>query len=581
MTEGRGKPPERRLGVVICQCGGNISDYVDTEKVRREMADEPGVLSARVETFACSDAAQHAMMEEIRGKKLDGLVVCSCSPKLHLNTFRAVAGRAGLNPYEYTQVNIREQCSWAHTHGTAVATDKAIQLARAGVARTARSEPLEKIRVETLPEVLVIGAGVAGLRAALSLAGRRLKVHLVERADRPGGQVQRWGTLFPNDKAGNVAVDHLIAEARARENIVLYLRSEVVEKQGRVGEFSVKIRTGSGETISVRVGAIVVATGFEPYTPAPGEFGYGLEGVITLPDLKEMIAVHPKELRYHGHRVRVVVYVYCVGSRQPMGEGASRTYCSRYCCSATSHVASVVNEIDPTVRQFHLFRDVRTYGKYETLFKRALDAGSVFLRYGEEDPPEVRRTPEGLVVKVRDRLLAGEEVEVHPDLVVLVTGMVPRENDALVNVLKLPVGQDGFFREVHVKLRPVETVMDGVFIVGASQGPKNVAESVTSALAGVAKAETLLLTGHVDLDPLVARVDPELCTWCNECLGACPYGAIEPVDYQGKKVARVVPVLCKGEGGCVPACPKQAISVLGYTHEQITSMIDALVKEEA
>jgi len=568
----------RRIGVVICQCGGNISDYVDVEKVKAAVAKEGDVVSAQIQMFACSEGGQQDAIREIREKKLDGVVVCSCSPKLHTATFRAMSERAGLNPYEYTQVNLREQDSWAHTHDREGATKKAIQLVRAGVAKTSLSEPLERIRVETLPQALVIGGGVAGLRAALSLSDVGISVHLIEKEGTLGGQVARWGALFPHDKVGHELVDDLVARVRARENITTYLRSELVEKSGRLGAFAVKVRTSTGETIPLTVGAIVVATGFEPYAPALGEFGYGLEGVVTLPEFKELLATRPERLTYHGTPVRSIAYVYCVGSRDASG-ATSRTYCSRFCCSATSHIATVVNGLDPSIRQFHLFRDIRTYGRYEALYEKALRLGSLYLRYSEEEPPTVARDHGALVVKVKDRLMAGEEVEVHPDLVVLVTGMVPRENGALVRALKLPVGNDGFFREVHVKLRPVETVVDGVFIVGASQGPKNVAESVTSALAGVSKAGVLLLKGFVNLDPLVARVDPTLCSWCDECRKACPYGAIEKVAYGEKEVAQVTAILCKGEGACVPACPKQAVSVLGYTNEQITSMIDALAKE--
>ena len=574
----------RRIGVVVCQCGGNISDYVDTEKVKEVSGQDADVVSTHVQMFACSDAAQQDAVQEIREKKLDGIVVCSCSPKLHQTTFRAMAQRAGLNPYQYTQVNVREQCSWAHTHNRSDATEKAIRLARAGVAHTRESDPLERFRVETLPQVLVIGAGVAGLRASLALSDLGISVHLIERSEWAGGQVARWGTLFPNDKDGWNLIDDLLHQVGMRDNIVLHLSTVLEQKEGRVGDFGVKLRTRTGETLSLRVGAIVVATGFDPYEPKPGEFGFGLEGVITLPELKERLAKGPGPLTDHGHPVRTIAYVYCVGSREPEGlEGRPpHLYCSRYCCSATSHLATVVSGLDPSVHQFHLFRDIRTYGKYEALYDKALRSGSVFLRYGEEDPPEVSRDEQGLVVRVRDRLMRGEEVEIRPDLVVLVTGMVPRQNDALVRALKIPVGNDGFFREVHVKLRPVETVVDGIFIAGAAQGPRNVAESVQGALASVAKTGSLLLKGYVDLDPTVAKVDPALCVWCDECTKACPYGAIRAVDYGGEKqVAEVNAVLCKGGGACVPACPKQAISVQGYTNEQVTSMIDALAKEAA
>jgi heterodisulfide reductase subunit A len=571
----------RRIGVMICQCGGNISDYVDTEKVREAASKEGEVVATQVQMFACSDSAQESMVRMIREKKLDGIVVCSCSPKLHLSTFRAMAQRGGLNPYEYTQVNLREQCSWAHTHDKPAATEKATRLVRAGIAKTALSTPLERMRVETIPQVLVIGAGIAGLRAALALSDLGISVHLIEKATEPGGHVARWGKVFPNDKDGRGLVEHLVEQVRARENVVLYLGTELTEMGGRIGHFTVKIRTPTEETVSLDVGSIVVATGFDTYNPKPGEFGFGLDGVVTLPELKELLAKNPSRLEYHGKPVRSIAYIYCVGSREEGSDTNPRTYCSRYCCSATSHIATVVTGIDPAIRQFHLFRDIRTYGKYEAIYERALRGGSVFLRFGEDAPPAVTSENGALLVKVKDRLMAGEEVELRPDLVVLVTGMVPREDGEVARVLKIPVGKDGFFHEIHVKLRPVETVVDGVFIAGAAQGPKNLAESVTSSMAAVSKAAALLLKGYVDLDPMVAEVNPDLCVWCDACTLACPYGAVEKADQGGTSIARINGILCKGEGACVPVCPKQAVSVKGYTNDQVRSMIDALVAEVA
>ena len=247
--------------------------------------------------------------------------------------------------------------------------------------------------------------------------------------------------------------------------------------------------------------------------------------------------------------------------------------------SAARHAAVTAGEANPALHQFHLFRDIRTYGKYELLYEKARQNGSVYLRYDDENPPTVTRENGRLVVRVKDSLTAKEEIEIPSDLVVLVTGMVPRQNPDLVNVLKLPLGKDGFFNEIHPKLRPVETVVDGVFIAGASQGPKNLAESVASSLAAVAKTGALLLKGYVDLEPLVARVNTDACTWCGECVASCPYSAIEEVEEDGKKVARVSAVLCKGEGACVPVCPKQAIDLEGYTNSQIEAMIDAMAKE--
>jgi heterodisulfide reductase subunit A len=572
---------ERRLGVYICYCGGNISDYVDVEKVRDAVASEPSVVTAGTNMFTCSDAAQQEMIKEIVEQKLDGIVIASCSPKLHLNTFRAMAERAGLNPYLYTQVNLREQCSWTHTHNRAAATEKAIRLVRAGIARTRLSKPLQKLRVETIPQALVIGAGVSGLRAALALSDVGITVHVVERAPQAGGMIGKWGKMFPNNRDGGEIIDSLIRKVRQRENISIFSNAELVEKGGSVGNFAVKVSVNGKDTISLAVGTIIVASGFEPYTPQKGEFGFGLDNVITLPEYKELLSQSSDGLKYHGQDIKTVAYIYCVGSREHNKEENANLYCSRYCCSAAVHAALCTDELNAGIHQFHLFRDMRTYGKYETMYEQALNQGSVFLRYEEGELPQVTAEGSKLKVRVKDRLTDGEEIEIDTDLVVLVTGMVPRENAGLVNVLKLPVGKDGFFNEIHPKLRPVETVIDGVFIAGASQGPKTLAESVASSMAAVSKSAALLLKGYVDLEPLVARVNPELCTWCGACMEVCPYEAVQRTSLDRKEIAEISAILCKGEGACVPVCPEKAIDVEGYTSEQVESMIDALGKEVA
>ncbi len=580
---------ERRIGVYVCHCGGNISDYVDVDEVIKEVESEPGVVVARTAMFTCSDATQQEIIKDIQEQKLDGIVVASCSPKLHTFTFREVAKRAGLNPYQYTQVNLREQCSWAHTDDKAGATDKGIRLVRGGIARTRLTVPLEPIVVETVPKAVVIGGGVTGLRSALGLAEIGLSVFLVEREEELGGWVGGFTEMYPKAKNGRELVDDLVNKVSRHPNVTIFKKAEVVGKSGSFGNYKVSIQVngdGRAETIEVDAGSLIVATGFQSYIPAEGELGYGLDGVLTMPEFKNLAEQSEGPLTYNNKPVRSIVYIYCVGSRQPEGN----TYCSRYCCTAAVHAsleASAKGENSggrqagaSQLRQYHLYRDMRSYGKYELLYNESRKQGSVYLRFPDDEPPVVESDGAGgLTVTTRDLLTGGVELTIPADLVVLATGMVPRENEDLVKTLKLPIGKDGFFNEIHPKLRPVETVVDGVFISGACQSPKNSAEAVASGLAAVTQCAAILKRGYAELDPLVAVVDNDACTWCGECLAACPYDAPQETEQDGKAVAFIDKAACKGCGGCVPICPKNAIDLQGYTDAQVKAQIEAFMEE--
>jgi heterodisulfide reductase subunit A2 len=576
---------KRRIGCYICHCGGNISDHVNVKEVAETLAGEAEVEVTRTHLFACSDASQQEMIDEIKEKKLDGLVIASCSPKLHTFTFRAMAERAGLNPYQYVHVNLREQCSWVHTGDKAGATAKGINIVRAGVAKCALTCPLTPIRIDTQPRVLVVGAGAAGMRAAISLAGMGMSVFIIERESEPGGWASQVGRMGPDNKHGPEVVASLLAQIRNNENIILYTNAELTAKNGHIGDFTVTVRLRGEEDISLNVGAIIVATGFTPYEPREGEYGWGLPGVVTLKEFRQLLEAGDGPLTYNGKPVRDVGFIYCVGSRQTESETCPEpnTHCSRFCCMATAFSGSLLHEFErksgQSINQYHLYRDMRTYGRLETVYAKARGEGALFLRWDPNDPPQVEQRDGRLGIKVKDTLLGDEELQIGADLVVLATGMVPRKNDALNDVLKLPKSRDGFYNEIHIKLRPVETVIDGVCIAGTAQGPKNLAESVASALAAVARTGALLKKGYVDLEPLVAKIDTSKCVWCGECVKACPYGAIEPMLCDGKEVAMVIESSCKGEGGCVPICARDAIVIEGYRDDQILAMIDASLKE--
>jgi heterodisulfide reductase subunit A len=398
---------ERRIGVYICYCGGNISDYVDCERVQDAIKHEEDVVVAKTTMFACSDAAQQEMIDDIREQKLDAMVVASCSPTLHLFTFRGVAERAGLNPYLYVQVNLREQCSWAHTDVPEKATEKAVHMVKAGIAKARLTEPLQKTRIDTVPRALVVGAGISGLRAALALSDLGISVYVAEKTDKIGGQVAEMGRMYPHDRRGSELIANLVEEAQKRENVQIYTQAELTEKSGSVGDFTVKLNV-KGESVPLNVGAIIVTTGFNSYQPADGEYAYGTDGVLTLPEFKQLLDQCEGDLTYRGKPVGNVSYIYCVGSRGSSQKENPNDYCSRYCCNAAMHASSIAHDLSPGLHQFHLFRDIRTYGKYELLYQEARRKGALFIKFDDDEPPRVEKSNGCFRILVKDVLTNGE-----------------------------------------------------------------------------------------------------------------------------------------------------------------------------
>jgi heterodisulfide reductase subunit A len=644
-----------KIGVYICHCGGNISDYVDVEAVKKAVENIPGVALAKTNMFVCSDAAQQEIIKDIKEEGLDAIVIASCSPKLHQHTFRRVAEQAGLNPYKYVHANVREQVSWAHSDDPKGATEKAIGVVRSAIARARLAVELEPIKVKSYPAVLVIGAGISGLRAALAFSQIGIQVYCIEKSPFVGGRIAQWSSLYPDGLEGRSVLSNLIAEIKKRDNITIFTNAELVEKSGSAGSFAVKIRiyprfviknsgrfteamqkcpvevsddfnfgltkrkaiykpyegcypelpaidreacNKCGECVKVcgdaidlsqkeslielRVGAILVTTGFDPYEPKVGEFGYGKSrNVITLYELERILDMNPQrnEFVFQNQKINNIAFIYCVGSRQKKEEGKKvNEYCSRYCCTAAVFTSLNLVKRFPYLNVYHIFRDIRTYGKNELFYEAASKTGNIFIKYDENNLPTVTLKNGSLVVSVNDLLTDKVNLEIPVDLVVLVTGMVPRSDKTLLDVLKIPVGRDGFFNEIHPKLRPVETVISGIFIAGACQGPKNVQESVSSALSAVSKASSWLLKGEITIEPTVASVDENLCSWCGKCLEACPYEAIIKVSKGKKEIASVKKESCKGCGACAPVCPYDAIQVMSYTDREITEGICSMIK---
>ena len=579
---------KKRIGVYICHCGGNISDYVDVEELGKMFYKEENVIISKDVMFACADSNQKDMVGDIQKDELDAIVVASCSPKLHLHTFKGVASRAGLNPMNYVQVNIREQCSWPHSDNPRAATVKAAGLIRAGINRVAYSESLDNIEIEVKKAVLVIGAGVAGMKAALDLSSTGNEVYLIEKENFVGGKIASKEKVFVSDESGKAIVDRLYNEIKKRTNITLFTGATLEKVSGSLGNFHVDIKIkpksvltgGTPEMLQFIVGSVLVATGYEYYQPKEDEFGYkNLSNVITLPDFNDLMAKNPEKLMYNGKQIKSVAFIYCVGSRQTKGENK---YCSRTCCSAAIHTSLQLKEKYENIHAYHVYRDIRTYGKQEIMYEKSSKQGDLYFKYEEKEMPVVLQEGKGLLVKVKDYLTAKKEMEIPVDMVVLVTGMVAREDSVkIAEHLKIPIGNDKFFNEIHPKLKPVETVIKGVYIGGSCQGPKNISESVQSSLAASAKINALLSHDTISVDPIIARVNADTCTWCGKCADVCDYTALKEVKAEdGSKTYAVVNKgVCTGCGICAPVCPENAIEVAQFTDNEIESMIDGFMTD--
>jgi heterodisulfide reductase subunit A len=656
-----------RVGVYTCHCGGNISHVVQCERAAMALGKLQDVVVSRTDPSFCSDAGQAIIEQDIKDLGVNRVVIGACAPSLHEQTFRHAVMRAGLNPYLYHHVGIREQVSWVHPNDAEGANEKAVRLMAAGVAKARLLTPLDPIRLGAKKRALVVGAGVAGLRSALDLARQGIRVTLVEKSPFVGGRMAQLESVFPTDEEPRQLLRSLIRDVTAHPDITILTQAEVTAVSGYVGNFNIQViqhargacddmadvlmaacteetsdefnygltrrkviyrpypgcspatpavdwEHYSGKPLQVdgksvvlkdeprtydlTAGAIVLATGFDPYQPRRGEYGYGeIPEVVTLPQLIRLLSrVREGEpLTWNGHPVRDVALIHCVGSRelegvnQPQDDGQVNSYCSRVCCTASLHAALELRQRFPALNVYEFYQDIRTYGRgHEAIYRRAHASMVRFLRYHGDERPEVIAAPAGdtrpVLVRVKDYLTYGEETEVAVDLVVLAVGMMPRQIDDLVNMLKVSRGADRFLLEAHPKLRPVEMAVRGIVLAGTAQGPMNIQESLSAASAAAAKVAALLGQGRVELPPFVARVDESLCHGTGACVEACPErGAIALQTFQedGCEVKRAVvtPANCTGCGACVGVCPNRAIDVQAWTLAQYEAMVDALAMD--
>ena len=566
---------EPRIGVFVCHCGHNIAGTVDVESVAKMAADLPGVIYSGEHMFMCSDAGQQLIKDKIAEHKLNRVVVASCSPRMHEPTFRKVVEDADVNRYMFEQVNLREHVSWCHSREPEKATEKAKDLVKMSVARASKLEALPIKTVSVLPVTLVVGGGIAGLRASLDIAERGFDVVLVEKDSELGGSVRKWPHLFPADESGAEVIEPLIKGVKKHKRIKVFLSSKVTEFDGYIGNFGVTITNlESGKETKMEIGTVIVASGFEPFRPN-GYFGYELSpNIVTLAELQEMTPSAQLKRPSDGKPVKKIGFIGCVGSREPGKLG--HEHCSRYCCSATAKAAADLRDmVDEVVV---IYQDIRTYGKgHEEFHRLARQKHVIYTKYPEGEKPIVEVSKDGTKIKVEwNDVLSGDKLEFEPDILVLSSSMQPPSDvTETAKLFSLTRSGDGFFNPEHIKLAPLTTHTAGVMIAGAAQAAKNASEAVIDASGAAAKAVGLMAQGEVEIESTVSHVLEDMCSSCHTCIAACPYGAIAMDESKDPPVAFVTEAKCHGCGTCAAACPSNAIIMYHSTNDQIMAMVEA------
>ncbi|MBU7039494.1 MAG: CoB--CoM heterodisulfide reductase iron-sulfur subunit A family protein [Theionarchaea archaeon] len=545
-----------RIGVFVCWCGINIGGIVNVPEVMEYASTLPNVVFVDQNLYTCSQDTQEKIKQAVEEHNLNRVVVASCTPRTHEPLFQSTIREAGLNPYLFEMTNIRDQCSWVHMHTPEEATEKAKDLVRMAVAKSNLLEPLKSSSVEVTQSGLVIGGGIAGMTAALGLAQQGFTVHLVEKEDHLGGLLRSIRfTMSGEDPQEYLAT--LEQSLRDHPNVHIHTGTTVERIDGYVGNFTTALSSGE----EIRHGICVVAVGGQEHKPASYLYGKD-ERVVTQLEFEDMLS--------KGVKAKTVVMINCVESRDDTKE-----YCSRVCCSEAVKNALKLKEKNPDTNVYILYRDMRTYAFREQYYDRARENGIVFMRYDPETKPRLEKKGESLVLYAHDAAL-DLDFELHPDLVVLSTGVSPYDNSALSQMLKVPLDRDGFFLEAHMKLRPVDFATDGVFMAGLAHSPKFIDETISQAYGAVARACTIISKERIETEPIIAEVDEELCCGCQVCIPMCPYNARE-LDEE-ENIVKVNEVLCKGCGSCVAACPSGAAQQRHFRDNQLSSMIEAFVR---
>jgi len=553
---------EPRIGVFVCKCGINIAGVVDVEGVKNYAAGLPHVVYAGDNLFTCSQDTQEQMKEIIAEYRLNRVVVASCTPKTHEPIFMDTLQGTGLNKYLFEMANIRNQNSWIHSDEPDKATEKAKDLVRMAVARSASLYPLHEKVIPVNKRALVVGGGVAGMNAALGLGDQGFEVILVEKEAELGGMANR---LTRTIEGGQIApyVQALIQKTRTHARIQVLTQSLIVGFTGFKGNFTTEVLVGPGMyERKIDHGAVILATGAGEYQP--GEFLYGEdERVLTQVELAG-------RLEEEGAAdYNQIVMIQCVGSRN-----AENPNCSRICCQSAIKNALHIKEINPDANIYILYRDIRTYGFLEDYYTEARRKGVLFFRYDPEDPPVAESTGEGVRVTFTDHIL-GRKLAVDADLLALSAGMVPEDTEELASIMKLARNEDGYFMEAHVKLRPLDMATEGIFVCGTAHSPRLVTETISQAYAAASRASTFLSQDRITLSAVTARVDPDKCASCLICVRSCAYH-VPRINKDG--VSEIDEALCRGCGVCAAECPAKAIELNWYEDDQILCKVESLLE---
>ena len=571
-----------KIGVLVCHCGINIGKYINVSDVVEYVKKIPNVVHCEANLYSCSSDSQTRIKEMIKEYDLNRFIVASCTPRTHEILFQETCQEAGLNKYLFEMVNIRDQCSWVHMTEKEAATEKVKDLIRMSVAKSRLLKPLKEEMLSIIPTALIIGGGVSGMTAALNIANQGFKAYLIEKENILGGNLNNINIICPIQEEASKFLNELINKVKNNKNISIYLNSKVVSVNGFIGNYDVTISESGVNDTNLKIGTIIVATGAKELNPTKiFQNIYKNEKMITQLELEQKL----KEKNYSWlQSINRVTMILCVNSRQK----EEIPYCSNVCCAVSIKNVEILKNLIPNLEIIVLYRDLQMAKKEFEEYCRERREKAVFLRYDIDNLPQINRSDKNYVIKVYDTNLQ-EFIEFQTDLIILSTPMISPENiNDLAKLLKVPLDNNGFFLEAHVKLRPLDFATDGIFLAGCAQWPKSIQDSISQANGAAGRASRFLSAKEMKTSGLISEVILEKCIGCGKCVEICPYNAVELIDINKEfeevsiivQKAYINPALCKGCGTCAASCPVRAISVKHYDLDQITAMIESYLLEK-